>query len=119
MMIRAVRDTLALLNAGHVVIIFPEAYPNIDPGLTPKTSPDAFLSFRAGFARLAQMAARRGLQVPIVPAGFTYHQRPDRWHVELRFGEPVFVEPGGQTVEHVVRVVEDHVRALSTSGVPC
>lgn len=116
MMIRAVRQTLDLLTAGHIIIIFPEAYPNIDPGLTPKVSPGEFLSFRAGFARLAHMAARSGLRVPIVPAGFAYDRRDSRWHVDLRFGQPVFVDSAEPAVEGVIQNVENSVRRLSMPG---
>ena len=113
LLILAARDTLRLLRAGHVVIIFPEAYPNIDPGLTPKTLPNDFLPFRSGFARFAHMAARTGLRVPIVPAGLTYEQRSPQWNVELRFGDPLTVDPSAHTVDELVQLVEDQVRALS------
>jgi putative membrane protein len=108
---RAAAETLELLGAGRVVVIFPEGYPNIDPGYTPKPDEAAFLPFQPGFVRLATFAARRGLRVPIVPAGFTY-RFDRRWQATLRFGEPVVVEHRSQE-EAVLREVEVRVRRLS------
>jgi 1-acyl-sn-glycerol-3-phosphate acyltransferase len=109
---RAAATTLDLLAAGRLVLIFPEGYPNIDPGYTPKPDETAFLPFQPGFVRLAALAARRGLRVPIVPAGFSY-SRGDRWQATLRFGEPVTVERRAQEAA-VLREVETRVRCLST-----
>jgi putative membrane protein len=109
---KAIRESLALLNEGNVLVVFPEAYPNIDPGYTPKSDAEAFLPFESGFARLASMAASRGLTVPIVPAGFRYCQER-RWRVHLALGEPVFVANTG-AVERVRAEIEARVRRLST-----
>lgn len=108
---RATAETLDLLAAGRLVLIFPEGYPNVDPGYTPKRDAAAFLPFQPGFVRLAALAARRGLRVPIVPAGFAY-QRGDRWQATLRFGAPVSVERRDQE-EAILREVETRVRGLS------
>jgi putative membrane protein len=83
---RATADALDLLASGHALLVFPEGYPNIDPGYTPKQGDDDILPFQPGFARLATLAAARGLDVPIVPAGLEY-ARGDRWRVALRFSE--------------------------------
>jgi putative membrane protein len=90
-MLRATRDVLALLGEGRIVIVFPEAYPNIDPGYTPKADRATFLPFEAGVTRLAGMAFRRGLTVPIVPVGFAYTEG-DRWGISMRFGPPRYVK---------------------------
>jgi putative membrane protein len=84
----ALSSSLSILERGRILLVFPEGYPTIDPGYTPKTSDTEFLSFQSGFARLVRAAATRGLQVPIVPAGFHYTHEP-KWQVDLRFGEPV------------------------------
>lgn len=111
---RATADALDLLGAGHALLVFPEGYPTIDPGYTPKQGDDAFLPFQPGFARMATLAARRGLEVPIVPAGLEY-ARGERWRVTLRFGEPRTVGLRGDAGD-VITGVEREVRRLS--GLP-
>jgi putative membrane protein len=108
---RSLADSLKVLRRGHVLIVFPEGYPTIDPRPTPKSGPDEFLPFRAGFARIAIAAAAEGLHVPIVPAGFAY-RKTTRWQVSLRFGEPLLLtSPGDQG--RVVQELEHRVRELS------
>jgi putative membrane protein len=111
---RATRQSVSLLRAGRVLLVFPEGYPNVDPGYTPKQDEDAFLPFQPGFVRLATLAGEQRLRVPIVPAGFRY-ERGRRWRVDLRFGEPLVVEARGQE-EAVRREVEARVRLLSGPG---
>nr|MBA2518370.1 1-acyl-sn-glycerol-3-phosphate acyltransferase [Chloroflexia bacterium] len=90
-LLRAVRQSVHLLRAGGVLLVFPEGYPTIDPGYTPKTDTSDFLPFEAGFARIAHLASREsGKHVPIIPAGFSY-LAGDRWQVTLRFGAPLDV----------------------------
>lgn len=111
----ATGECVALLRASRPLLVFPEAYPTIDPGFTPKTGDEDVLPFRPGFVRLAALAERDGgSRVPIVPAGLEY-ARGDRWRVTLRFGAPVALRPG---VPHdaIVRDVEAQVRLLS--GLP-
>lgn len=108
----AIRQSLALMEEGRVLVVFPEAYPNIDPGYTPKTDADTFLPFEPGFARLASMAAARGLAVPIIPAGFRYC-RGTRWRVHLALDEPVFVAGAGD-LERARKEIEARVRRLSS-----
>lgn len=107
----AARRSTALFAAGNVLLVFPEGYPNIDPGYTPKADEAAYLPFQAGVVRLASLAAARGLRVPIMPAGFVY-QRGNRWRVTLRFGEPLTL--AGRTEESsTLRELESRVRVLS------
>jgi len=108
----AARDSLALLAAGKVLLIFPEGYPNIDPGYTPKQCDDEFLPFQPGIVRLASLAAARGLSVPIVPAGLSY-RRANRWQVALRFGEPLILVDRTQEAA-ILRTLEARVHALTT-----
>lgn len=108
---KAVVDSLDVLQRGHGLVVFPEGYPNIDPGYTPKTDEASFLPFQPGVVQLAVAARAKGLQVPIVPAGFCY-QRGPRWEVTLRFGEPVEVLDRRQ--QHaVLKHIEDSVHELS------
>jgi putative membrane protein len=113
----AVRDALALLREGRILAVFPEAYPNIDPRATPKADREAFLPFRSGVIRLAEMAQRQGGDpVPIVPAGLSY-QPGRRWQVTLRFGAPVLITSRANR-SRVLDAVEAAVRQLSTPA-PC
>jgi len=109
---RALRDTTRLLREGQALVIFPEAYPNIDPGYTPKARDDAFLPFDPGFARLVERAQRgEDTPIPVVPVGLSY-QRGARWRVALRFGPPLFLDAAPD--HHAfVREVEERVRLLS------
>ena len=120
----ATRLALELLRAGETLVIFPEAYPNIDPFPTPKADGETFLPFAPGFARLAQLAGRDGVtQVQVVPAGLAYERlataRP-QWRVTLRFGEPLRIGPHATHAEAAALAaqVEQMVRALSTTPRP-
>jgi putative membrane protein len=108
----ATRACVDLLRAGQLVLVFPEGYPNIDPGFTPKTGDDAFLPFRPGFLRFAALAEQDGMaRVPIVPVGLEY-QRGDRWRVTVRFGRPVTRLPEVDFRDQV-SAIEEQVRRLS------
>ncbi len=107
---RAMRESVSHLRDGRLLLVFPEAYPNIDPGFTPKKDETSFLRFRSGVVRLAALAANEGHPVPIIPVGFSY-QRGDRWQVALRFGKPVTIGNGGETAS--LREIEMAVRRLS------
>lgn len=110
---RATRDAIQLLRGGETLVVFPEAYPNIDPAFTPKNDGVDFLPFRTGFARLSEMAERDGhTQVAIIPAGLTYAQENGRWQVTLRFGPPLFRRDYAGECQ-LARALEEQVRALS------
>ncbi|HWH77860.1 MAG TPA: 1-acyl-sn-glycerol-3-phosphate acyltransferase, partial [Candidatus Binatus sp.] len=71
--INALRQSLNLLKADRVVVIFPEGYPNVDPHFTPKKSNDEFLPFKAGFSAIAESAERSlGKAIPLIPVGIGY-----------------------------------------------
>jgi 1-acyl-sn-glycerol-3-phosphate acyltransferase len=111
----ATRESVELLRAGQLVLVFPEGYPNIDPSFTPKTGDDAFLPFQPGFVRFAALAERDGItRVPIVPVGLEY-QRGDRWRVTVRFGLPVTRSPEVD-IRDQVSAIEEQVRCLSGLG---
>lgn len=105
-------DVLDLWRDGRVVIVFPEGYPNIDPGWSPKTG-DEFLPFQPGFLRYAALARRSGMTgLVIVPIGFTYQQNDsdhgkDRWTITMRAGPPIDAQAA------TVETVETEVRRLS------
>jgi putative membrane protein len=113
---RALEDAARLLREGEVLVVFPEGYPTIDPAGGRKIDADAFLPFRPGFLSIAARAARAGVRVPIVPAGFTYRKAQNgRWHVALRFGAPVVFEAVRDRGEFADAIAE-RVRALSSAA---
>ncbi|MDQ2681897.1 MAG: 1-acyl-sn-glycerol-3-phosphate acyltransferase [Chloroflexota bacterium] len=113
LLVRATRDTLDLLRSGQVVIVFPEGYPNIDPGQTRKSGADDWLPFEPGVVRLAQIAARQSVPAPIVPVGFSY-MPGNRWAVTMRIGEPLAVDARTDPADLLARI-ESAVRELSGS----
>jgi 1-acyl-sn-glycerol-3-phosphate acyltransferase len=134
---RGIAEGTALLRAGRALVLFPEAYPNVDPDYTPKGEGE-MLPFRSGFARLAILAAKGGAKarggsrpaggggtpVPVVPAGLQYRLLEGRkrwlgarWEVTLRFGPPVPVpDSGREALDATVRQVQRAVCRLS--GLP-
>ena len=111
--LRGMRSGLRLLTAGQALAIFPEGYPNIDPGWTPKCG-DEMLPFQPGFASLALMARdHRHLDVPIVPTGMQFRRSSaSRWAVTVRFGQPMTLGARG-TPAVVIAEAERRVAALS------
>lgn len=98
-----------LFQDGRALIVFPEGYPNIDPGYTSKLDESSFLAFERGVVRLASIAAPAGAPVPIVPTGFSY-ERGDKWNVTLRFGEPITItsrDDEASALQHLETQVRD------------
>jgi 1-acyl-sn-glycerol-3-phosphate acyltransferase len=114
---RALRESVQLLVEGRVLVVFPEGYPNIDPAYTPKSVPDQFLPFKAGFAAIAAAAHQRLADpLPIVPVGLSYHPgRP--WIVNLKFGDPVYWTEFASR-DLLIRFVEKEVKSLSGTPAP-
>jgi putative membrane protein len=109
---RALKDSVRLLRNGEALVVFPEAYPDIDPRNSSKVEHRASLPFRPGFAKLVEMAERHEHpSIAIVPAGLTYIQN-GRWHVTLRFG-PALSRSDYDDHKHLVQDVEKRVRELS------
>ncbi len=108
----AMKDSVRILRSGEVLVVFPEAYPDIDPRNTPRTENDASLPFRQGFARLVEMVEKDGhTKVTIIPTGLSYTQR-GRWNVTLRFGTAITLSDYIDST-HLLRDVEMRVRELS------
>jgi len=113
---RCMRDAAELVTEGRALLAFPEAYPNVDPHVTPKQD-GRFMSFRGGFVSIAEIAARRlGAPVPIVPAGLCYEPGP-KWRAWLRFGAPLYA-PDPRGAHDLVRAVQERVMALSEPAKP-
>ena len=103
-----VRDAVALLRDGRVVLVFPEGYPVVDPTASDATprARDAggLLPFAAGFRTIAGAARRAGARdVAIVPVGLRYDARGARWRITARFGAPLGADADVATVAGAVR----------------
>jgi putative membrane protein len=103
----ALRDTARLLEAGRVVLLFPEGYPTIDPSGSQKADDDAFLPFAQGLGAIATRARKAGVNLAIIPVGFDYRREANgKWSIVARIGTAL----AGDTP---VSVVETAVRELS------
>lgn len=111
--------TVRLLRSGEILVIFPEGYPNIDPHPTPKPDLDAFLPFRPGFVKMAELAERdRHTQVAIVPAGLSYtREQGKHWQATVRYGPALFLSDF-DNAEQLLIAVEERVHALSYTVLP-
>ena len=96
--------------------VFAEGYPNIDPVYTPKTEPDEFLPFKAGFANIAS-AAERCLcgKVPIIPGGLRYDEKKP-WIGHIASGEAIYRDNFSTKLE-LITFLERKVKNLS--GITC
>ena len=104
-----------LLRDGEALVIFPEAYPNVEPTTPPEQADDEFLPFKPGFAKIVEIAERSGkTQVVIIPTGFhyVYHADKKRWQVTVRFGKMLLREDFASS-KAFVREIEQQVRNLS------
>ena len=108
----AMKDSVRILRGGELLVVFPEAYPDIDPRNTSRTENNASLPFRQGFTRLVEMVEKDGYtKVTIIPAGLSYTQQ-GRWDVTLRFG-PALSRSDYIDSTHLLQDVEMRVRQLS------
>lgn len=108
----ALRQAVALLVEGRMVVIFPEGYPNIDPIYTPKTAADEFLPFKPGFVAVVSAAEKRLRQdIPIIPVGLHYVSGT-RWIAHMRVGSGIYRKRFNATAE-LVSHAETAVKQLS------
>jgi putative membrane protein len=109
----AFKNAVQLLLNNRLLVIFPEGYPNIDPGYTPKRDNHGFLPFRRGFAAIARAAERRlGAALPIIPTGLQYSSGKT-WKAHVRFSEPIKRESFASS-NQLIRYCEEKVRQLSS-----
>ncbi len=109
---RATQDSIHILSSGEILVVFPEAYPNVDPTYSPKSAPGEFLPFQSGFARIAQIAEKRlGRQIPLVPVGFEY-KHAGQAEIVVRFGQPAYLSQFA-SVDDAVAQLERRVISLS------
>jgi putative membrane protein len=108
----AFTESVELLQRGEILVIFPEAYPIIDPLPTLERDHEGFLPFRPGFARIIEAAEKdKTMQVAIIPAGFSYRWQ-GHWRITLRFGPALFRQHFGELAQ-LLQSVEQCVRNLS------
>ena len=107
----ALRETTRLWREGRLVVIFPEAYPNVDPVAGAGRAAGVQLPFARGTAAMMAHAGRAGLDVAVVPAGFAY-ERAAKWRITARFGEPL-VRPDLSELEAEVRRLSLPATAIS------
>lgn len=113
----AAEESVSLLRAGRLLVVFPEGFPNVDPHGSKKPDDATFLPFQPGFVHFARLAERDGrTRVPIIPAGLAY-QRGARWRITLRFGEPLWLSQDADRAA-LTRAVEARVRELSRPAPP-
>jgi 1-acyl-sn-glycerol-3-phosphate acyltransferase len=88
----SLRHAIELLEAGEQLVVFPEGRIRHEGGQP--------LQLQQGLARLAALAASRGVSVPVLPVGIAYSHvipRPcDR--AALCIGEPMRIPAGGRDV---------------------
>lgn len=84
----SLRYAIDLLAAGEQLVVFPE-------GEICRQTPAAGPRLHQGLARLALMAASKGVRVPVLPVGIAYgHALPRlRDAAAVSFGEPLLIEP--------------------------
>lgn len=112
LLLQASREAVDLLRDGKALLIFPEAYPVVDPHATPQRADGEMLPFQPGTARFAVLAARQlSTPIPVVPIGMRY-TRGRRWRLELACGEPVLIGPDSDLDERLA-TLESEVRRLS------
>jgi 1-acyl-sn-glycerol-3-phosphate acyltransferase len=100
----AVRASADILQAGEILAVFPEGYPNIDPVYTPKLSLTDVIPFLPGFAAILDLAQRtRPEPIPVVPVGFSY-EPGDRWRITMRCGPAVYRNPAESRASFVIAV---------------
>jgi len=111
-LLAATRESISLLRADRMLLVFPEGYPTIDPHYTPKTADDEILPFQPGFLHFAALAERDGVtRVPIIPVGLEY-ARGARWQVTVRFGQAIEIDNSMDQLGQLP-VIEQRVRELS------
>lgn len=112
LLFQASREAVELLGEGNALLIFPEAYPVVDPHPTPQRADGEMLPFQPGTVRFAVLAARQlSASIPVVPVGLRY-TRGRRWRLDLTFGKPLLIGPDSD-MDASLASLESEVRRLS------
>ncbi|MFN8663471.1 MAG: lysophospholipid acyltransferase family protein [Thermomicrobiales bacterium] len=113
LLLQASREAVDLLREGNALLIFPEAYPVVDPHPTPQRADGEMLPFQPGTVRFAVLAARQlSASIPVVPVGLRYTRRR-RWRLDLTFGQPLLIGPDSD-LDASLAALEAEVRRLSS-----
>jgi 1-acyl-sn-glycerol-3-phosphate acyltransferase len=108
----SIREIVRALDAGEVVLLFPEGGYRRNGVMTP---------FKRGIGLIVRLAQRRGIRVPIVPvaqhtAGCMTIALTNRFVPRMAIGLPVVLEMDGFTPEafdaHAARHLQDRVNEL-------
>lgn len=111
-LLHASRVAVERLREGNALLIFPEAYPVIDPHPTLQRADGEMLPFQPGTVRFAVLAARQmSASIPVVPVGLCY-TRGRRWRLDLTFGTPLLIGPDSD-LDASLTSLESEVRRLS------
>jgi 1-acyl-sn-glycerol-3-phosphate acyltransferase len=110
----SLRHAVALLEAGEQLVVFPEGRIRRDD--------DQPLRLQQGLARLAGLAASRGVIVPVLPVGIAYSHavpRPcDR--AALCIGEPRWIRGEGRDRAQIfTRELTEAMAALEQRAIAC
>jgi len=107
---RGMEQSLAILRAGEVLVVFPEGHPTVD--LHPQRGSFVVQPFKRGFADLAILAATEHHgKVPVVPVAFRYKPQGTSWQVHMEVGMPRWVTSDDSALM-VTREIEGAVRRL-------
>lgn len=103
------REAAALLRDGRLVLVFPEGYPLVDPappGTLAQRDADGFLPFASGFRTILALARHAGApRTALVPVGFDYERRGEKWRITTRIGAPLRDGATVAETEHAVRAL--------------
>ena len=109
---KGLKESVNLLVAGRILVIFPEGYPTIDTHYTPKTRDTELLPFKPGFVSVAAAAEKRyGARIPLIPVGLRY-TAGTKWTAHINFGAAVS-ESNFTCREALVKQLERDVARLS------
>jgi putative membrane protein len=88
--ISAMRKLILLLRSKEAILIFPEAWPNIDSHYTPKQTKEEFLPLQRGFLSCLEEAQKRPREIPLVPIGLIYDEMKKT--ILVNFGRPLYYD---------------------------
>jgi 1-acyl-sn-glycerol-3-phosphate acyltransferase len=110
----SLRHALELLEAGEQLVVFPEG--------RIRQEYDQPLRLQQGLARLAALAASRGVQVPVLPVGIAYsHAAPrPRDRAALCIGEPMWITAEGRDgAQAFTQQLAEAMTALEQRAIAC
>jgi len=86
----AMRKLILLLQSREAILIFPEAWPNLDKHYTPKKIENEFLPLQEGFIFCLEEAQKVPREIPVIPVGLIYDNATKI--VTVSFGKPIYYD---------------------------